>query len=70
MEDMMSDKITKDMTFHQVMQMDRETIKVLQSFNLGCVGCMGAQNETLEQGATAHGLDVAELLVALNAVVS
>ena len=66
----MSDKVTKDMTFHQVMQMDRETIKVLQSFNLGCVGCMGAQNETLEQGATAHGLDVNELLVALNAVFS
>ena len=64
----MSDKITKDMTFHQVMQMDRETIKVLQGFNLGCVGCMGAQNETLEQGATAHGLDVNELLTALNAI--
>lgn len=64
----MSDKITKDMTFHQVMQMDRETIKVLQQFNLGCVGCMGAQNETLEQGATAHGLDVNELLTALNAI--
>ncbi len=64
----MSQKITNDMTFHQVMQMDPEVIKVLGQFQLGCVGCMGAMNETLEQGATAHGLDVNELLKALNAI--
>jgi hypothetical protein len=29
---------------------------------------MGAMNESLEQGATAHGLDVNELLKALNAI--
>jgi hybrid cluster-associated redox disulfide protein len=60
--------ITKDMTFHEVMQKSPEVVKVLGSFNLGCVGCMGAINETLEQGATAHGLDVEELLTALNAI--
>jgi hybrid cluster-associated redox disulfide protein len=60
--------ITKDMTFHEVMQKSPEVVKVLGSFNLGCVGCMGAMNETLEQGATAHGLDVEELLTALNAI--
>lgn len=60
--------INKDMTFMEVMRMSPEVVKVLSSFNLGCVGCMGAQNETLEQGATAHGLDVDELVAALNAV--
>ena len=60
--------ITKDMTFHEVMQKNPEVVKVLGSFNLGCVGCMGAMNETLEQGATAHGLDVEDLLTALNAI--
>jgi hybrid cluster-associated redox disulfide protein len=60
--------ITKDMTFHEVMQKSPEVVKVLGSFNLGCVGCMGAINETLEQGATAHGLDVEELLTALNSI--
>jgi hypothetical protein len=29
---------------------------------------MGAKHETLEQGALAHGLDVEELLAALNAI--
>jgi hybrid cluster-associated redox disulfide protein len=60
--------ITKDMTFHEVMSKSPEVVKVLGSFNLGCVGCMGAQHETLAQGAIAHGLDVDELLTALNAL--
>ncbi len=60
--------ITKDMTFHEVMSKSPEVVNVLGSFNLGCVGCMGAQHETLAQGATAHGLDVEELLTALNAL--
>lgn len=60
--------VTKDMTFHEVMSKSPEVVRVLGSFNLGCVGCMGAQNETLEQGAQAHGLDVEVLLKALNAI--
>ena len=64
----MSQTITKDMTFHQVMRMSPEVLKVLANFKLGCVGCMGAQHETLEQGAMAHGLDVDELLQELNAL--
>lgn len=60
--------ITKDMTFHEVMRKSPQVAQVLSSFHLGCVGCMGAQHETLEQGAMAHGLDVEELLTALNAI--
>jgi hybrid cluster-associated redox disulfide protein len=66
----MSEKFTKNMTFHQAMQMSPQVVKVLASYNLGCVGCMGAMNETLEQGATAHGLDVQDLLRDLNALFS
>lgn len=64
----MSQKITKDMTFNQALQMSPEVAKVLGQFNLGCVGCMGAMNETLEQGARAHGLNVDDILKALNAI--
>ena len=63
----MTPKVTKDMTFHQVSRLSPEVLKVLASFQLGCVGCMGAQHETIEKGAQAHGLDVDELLEALNA---
>lgn len=64
----MSERFTKDMTFAQAMQTTPEVVKVLRKYNLGCIGCMGAQNESLEQGCQAHGLDVNELLKDLNAI--
>jgi hybrid cluster-associated redox disulfide protein len=64
----MTQTITKDMTFAQVMRLSPDILKVLAHFQLGCVGCMGAQHETIEKGAMAHGHDVDELLDALNAV--
>jgi hybrid cluster-associated redox disulfide protein len=64
----MSQKITKTMTFHQVLQMSPKVAKVLGKYNLGCIGCMGAANETLEQGAVAHGLNVDDILRDLNAI--
>lgn len=66
----MSEKIHKDMTFIEMMKMYPQTVKVLQQHHLGCVGCMGAQNERLEQGANAHGLDIDVLLKDLNAAVN
>ncbi len=62
----MSQNITKDMTFAQVMRMHSDVVKVFAKYNLGCVGCMGAQAESLEQGCSAHGLSVDEVLKDLN----
>lgn len=64
----MSEKFNKDMTFHEALQASPEVARVLGQFNLGCVGCMGAMNETIEQGARAHGLDVEDIIKALNTI--
>jgi len=64
----MSQVITKDMTFAQVMGMPQDVIKVLAKYNLGCIGCMGAQAESLEQGCSAHGLKVDDVVKDLNAL--
>ncbi|MEA3544447.1 MAG: DUF1858 domain-containing protein [Thermodesulfobacteriota bacterium] len=64
----MAPKITKDMTFHQILKMNPEVAKVLNQFNLGCAGCLGATTESIAQGVRAHGLDVDEILAALNAI--
>lgn len=61
-------KFTKDMTFHQALQASPEVARVLGRYHLGCIGCMGAMNETIEQGAIAHGLDVNDILRDLNAI--
>lgn len=65
----MADKINKDMTFFELMRTYPESVKVLQNYNLGCIGCMGAQNESLEQGARAHGIDIESLMKDLNAAI-
>ncbi|GFO61400.1 hypothetical protein GMST_37250 [Geomonas silvestris] len=61
-------QITKDMTFASVMRMHPDVVKVLAKYNLGCIGCMGAQNESLEQGCNAHGIKVEEIVNDLNAL--
>ena len=38
---------------------------VLSAFGLGCTGCAVNANETLEQGASAHGLRVDPIIAAL-----
>jgi len=65
----MADKITKDMTFQQVLQKYPETARVFLERGMHCIGCMAASFESIEQGATAHGMDVDELMKDLNKAV-
>ncbi|MBU3091128.1 DUF1858 domain-containing protein [Clostridium sp. CM028] len=60
-------KITKDMTIGEVVRQNPESVEVLMSFGMGCVGCPSAQAETLEEAAMVHGLNLEELMTALNA---
>jgi hybrid cluster-associated redox disulfide protein len=63
-------KITADMTFGQVFKMYPEAGKMLKKkFNLACLGCGGAENEPIRLGATAHGLDVEDILRELNELI-
>lgn len=59
-------KITGDMTIGEIVRMHEDTARVLMSFGMGCISWPGAQMETLEEGALVHGLDVEEMLEALN----
>ncbi len=54
--------ITKDMPIIQVAQDNPKVLPVFQKYGLGCLGCMAAQFETLEQGLNAHGIDVNKFL--------
>ena len=59
-------KITRDMGIMEVVQKYPETIEIFRSFGMGCIGCAAAHFENIEQGATAHGMDVDALMQALN----
>lgn len=62
--------ITKDMAIGDIVQRFPQTVRVFLSHGLMCVGCAAARFENLEQGATAHGIDVDTLLADLNKVVT
>jgi len=59
-------KITKDMSFIQAIQSHPKAAEVLAKYEMGCIGCMGAAGETIEQGAIAHGVEINELIKELN----
>ncbi|MEN8079001.1 DUF1858 domain-containing protein [Clostridioides difficile] len=58
--------ITKDMTIGEVIKNNSNKADVLMSFGMGCVGCPSAQAETIEEAAYVHGINLDELLEALN----
>lgn len=58
--------VTKEMTVGEIVRSVPEAAETLMGFGLGCVMCPSAQLETLEEAAMVHGLNVDELLKALN----
>jgi len=59
-------EITKDTRIGEIVRNYPEAVETLMSFGLGCLGCPASQMETLEEAAMVHGIDVNELLRALN----
>lgn len=62
--------ITKDTGIIEAVQNHPEILQVFAEYGLGCVGCMAARFETLEQGATAHGIDIEALVADLNKAIA
>ncbi len=61
-------KINKEMSITEILKTYPQTAAVFQKFNLGCIGCVAASFETLEDGLRAHQLDLEEVLKELNQV--
>ena len=61
--------ITREMPIGEVVQKYPQTIEVFLKHGLMCFGCAIARFENVEQGATAHGINVDVLMNDLNAAV-
>lgn len=59
-------KITEDMKVCDVLNLNDDMELIFKEYGLLCTGCPGAVQETLREAAEGHGLDVEELLRALN----
>lgn len=58
--------ITKDLTIGEVLRVKENAAQVLMNFGMGCIGCPSSQAESIEDAARVHGLNLEELLEALN----
>ena len=58
--------ITSDMLIMDVVEANENAPEILLSFGMHCLGCAIAHGETVGEAAVVHGIDVNELLDALN----
>ncbi len=63
-------KITKEMSFGEVLRNYPQTVKIFFMYGMHCFGCAIAEDETIEQGALAHGVSPDELVEDLNKALS
>ena len=66
-------KITGKTTFAELLSKHPDTAELLFSSGLHCIGCPMAQQETIEQGILAHGLnkkDVEKVIEEINEKIS
>lgn len=61
-------EITKDMLIADALQQGNQDAIAETLFNFGmhCFGCALSRGETVEQAAMAHGVDVDDMVKALN----
>lgn len=59
-------QVTKETKIGELLQLDTDVSPILLSIGMHCLGCPSAQMETIEEAAAVHGVDVDELVKALN----
>lgn len=59
-------QITKDTIIADIIGIDQGTIPLLMDAGMHCIGCPSAQGESLEEAAMVHGIEVDELVNAIN----
>ncbi|HBE03909.1 MAG: disulfide oxidoreductase [Spirochaetes bacterium GWF1_41_5] len=67
----MEEKISREMTFQQVMERKPEAAEIMMKYGLHCIGCHISAYETVEEGARAHGIsedNIDNLLSELNKI--
>lgn len=60
--------ITKDMTIGDILNANPNVVPVLLEAGMHCLGCPASQAESLEEAAAVHGIDIDELMKAIEAV--
>ncbi len=62
----MAEIVTKDMNLKELIGKYPDTARIFAAYGIGCLGCALAHCETIEQGISAHGLNVDDFLKDVN----
>ena len=60
--------ITKEMTIGEILRSNPEVAPVLMEAGMHCLGCPVSQGESLEEAAMVHGIDIEDLMEAIEAM--
>ena len=61
-----TEKITKKMTFADVLHKHPQSAEVFMSEGMHCVGCPMSASESIEEGCLAHGLNPDKIIEKIN----
>ena len=59
-------KIKEDMHIREIIRKYPETVKIFNKYNMDCISCGGAENESLMNAAIMYGIDINIILKELN----
>ena len=62
--------ITKDTIIGDILNIAPETAPLFMNIGMHCLGCPASRGETVEQACMVHGVDVDELLAAVNQMIA
>ena len=65
----MADTITKEMNLEELLNKYPDSARVFASYGIGCLGCALSSYETIEEGITAHGINIDAFMKDLNSYV-
>lgn len=66
----MENIVNKEMTIKEIIDIDSELADIFFAFGMFCIGCEMSSGETLEEACEGHGVDVDEMITALNLALS
>lgn len=61
-------KVDRKTLITDIVNMGPKAVEILKNFGMGCIGCHLSQNESLEDAAAAHGINVENLIKSLNKI--
>jgi len=59
-------EITKETIISDILNEAPEAAPIFSSIGMGCMGCVMASGENVEQACAAHGVDADDLVAKLN----